>query len=124
MIRPLASATVSFARVARFSNSEMANQQKNSVVGNGTDRGRERTPVWPPAWLSRREVHTETALEAMSEPQPAAATKRSDCDPFCPEGQHAWQDTAESDGKTRRFCTKCCKFAGFVQPDGSVVEVA
>ncbi len=104
--------------------SEMVHQPKNSVVGNGGDRGREWTSVWLPPWLSRREVHTETAMEATPEPQSAAAPERSDDHPFCPEGQHAWQDTPESDGKTRRFCAKCYKFGGFVQPDGSVVEVA
>lgn len=40
----------------------------------------------------------------------------------CEEGgQHDWKDTAESDGKTRRFCTKCYRFAGFVQEDGSLI---
>ena len=36
--------------------------------------------------------------------------------------QHIWQDTHESDGRTRRFCRTCIKFAGFVQADGSVTE--
>ena len=35
--------------------------------------------------------------------------------------QHEWEDTLERDGKTRRFCLRCCKFGGFVQPDKSVV---
>jgi len=40
----------------------------------------------------------------------------------CHDGQeHEWEDTPERDGKTRRFCQRCCKFGGFVQPDESVV---
>lgn len=36
--------------------------------------------------------------------------------------QHEWHDSGqESDGRNRRYCRTCCKFAGFVQPDGSVV---
>lgn len=36
---------------------------------------------------------------------------------------HEWQDSEpESDGKPRRFCRTCGQFAGFVQPDGSVIQ--
>jgi putative DNA primase/helicase len=34
--------------------------------------------------------------------------------------QHEWQDSAESDGLTRRFCQLCSAFAGFVLADGTV----
>ena len=34
--------------------------------------------------------------------------------------EHEWEDTLERDGKTRRFCQRCRKFSGFVQPDGSI----
>jgi hypothetical protein len=37
----------------------------------------------------------------------------------CPDDSHDWQDTAESDGRTRRFCRRCYQFAGFVLADGS-----
>ena len=37
----------------------------------------------------------------------------------CP---HAWQDTAESDGHTRRFCSTCGRFGGFVLANGLVTE--
>mgnify|MGYP006910064500 CR=1 FL=1 len=43
---------------------------------------------------------------------------------LCDGGAHDWADTPESDGKTRRFCRRCRDFGGFVQPDGSVVDVA
>lgn len=37
---------------------------------------------------------------------------------------HDWQDTTESDGKTRRFCSRCGQFGGFVQADGTTLEAA
>lgn len=47
----------------------------------------------------------------------------TEVDNNCPEGvPHTWMDTAESDGKTRRFCTVCGKFGGFVRADGVVVQ--
>ena len=40
-----------------------------------------------------------------------------------PDGRpHTWLDSAESDGRTRRYCTVCCRFGGFVRPDGVVVQ--
>ena len=38
---------------------------------------------------------------------------------YCP---HDWQDTAEGDGITRRFCSTCGRFGGFVLANGLVTE--
>ena len=35
---------------------------------------------------------------------------------------HVWQDTTEGDGRTRRFCRTCYRFAGFVLADGTITE--
>jgi hypothetical protein len=37
-------------------------------------------------------------------------------------GSHTWLDSVESGGKTRRFCTVCGKFGGFMRADGVVVQ--
>ena len=41
-------------------------------------------------------------------------------DPCSSGAAHDWEDTPESDGKTRRFCRHCYKFGGFVLEDGTV----
>jgi len=35
---------------------------------------------------------------------------------------HTWQDTQESDGRTRRFCALCGRFGGFIWADGTLSE--
>ena len=46
------------------------------------------------------------------------------CEPCEPDDNgdcsHTWLDSAENDGRTRRFCSTCYKFGGFVLADGSV----
>jgi hypothetical protein len=45
--------------------------------------------------------------------------------PFPPEMIHCvhhWIDTAESDGRTRRFCSTCGRFGGFVLSDGTLTN--
>jgi hypothetical protein len=48
---------------------------------------------------------------------------RCDIDSGCEGGgEHEWEDAHESDGKTRRFCKRCCKFGGFVLADGTIKQ--
>ncbi len=84
--------------------------------GDGGDGG----DVSPP--LARRKVSEIRNREQPGISPPSPPSPPEDVAESCNGGlPHDWQDDLESDGKTRRFCTRCCKFAGFVQPDGSVV---
>jgi len=87
---------------------------------SGVTRGPSRSTNWPPPWLSPSENPPTAIVEPVVAPRPVLSVAVGD-DPFCQDDQHQWLDSAESDGRTRRFCTSCCKFGGFVQADGSTV---
>lgn len=85
--------------------------------------------TWPPAWISET---SSTPLFEPTLPPDAQETVAIDSELVLVDGilfppemircNHNWQDTAESDGRTRRFCKACYRFGGFILADGSVVE--
>lgn len=71
---------------------------------------------------NHEEKQSEKAVEIQSRAKAVNPVNLVNDDLCSDGGPHTWLDTPESDGKTRRFCTVCCKFGGFVRTDGVVVQ--
>ena len=70
----------------------------------------------PPAAVDLARTHKPALLALFRTPE---GLPFPDSMVHCP---HVWQDTTEGDGMTRRFCSTCYRFAGFVLPDGTITQ--
>ena len=108
------------------------NQLNYSTTRNGVECVPSRA-TWPPAWIAETSLTPpleSTLPPTTQETPPETVTAVSELvlvdgilfPPEMIECNHDWLDSHESDGKTRRFCKTCYRFAGFVLSDGTVTE--